>query len=127
MQQAYGHALAAGGVPLRMGVVGTGGATVSAGIGRAAVVGLLSVPPGWVSAAPVIRTVAAVLPQASLGAVPAAIAADGEGSLFGNMALSGLAGRALAGTGGTVARSVGADALSGAAATTATIIVIPED
>jgi len=127
MQQAYGHALAAGGVPLRMGVVGTGGATVSAGIGRAAVVGRLSVPPGWVSAAPVIRPVAAVLPQASLGAVPAAIAADGEGSLFGNMALSGLAGRALAGTGGTVARSVGADALSGAAATTATIIVIPED
>jgi PPE-repeat protein len=132
MQVAYAEALskaasAAGGVGPGMRVVGSAGGAVSAGMGRAGVVGSLSVPQGWASAAPAIRPVAVVLPQTGLGAVPAAVAADGQGGLFGNMALSGLAGRAMAGTGGTVARSVGAGAVSGGSATTATIIVIPED
>jgi hypothetical protein len=68
-----------------------------------------------------------VVPGINLGAVPAALAADGQGSLFSNMALSGLAGRGMAGSGGTVARAVGGAAVSGGSATTATIIVIPED
>lgn len=132
MQEAYAGALsraglAASGVGPGVPVVGSAGGGVLAGMGRAGVVGGLSVPQGWASAAPAIRPVAVVLPQTSLAAVPAALTADGQGSLFSNMALSGLAGRAMAGTGGTVARSIGAGALSGGAATTATIIVIPEE
>lgn len=124
MQTAYGQALSRAGLA----GVSLGGAAVSAGMGRAGVVGALAVPPGWASAAPAIRPVAAVLPGTSIGAVPAALAGEGEGSLFSNMALSGLAGRAAVGTGGGVARSISpADAISAGTATTATIIVIPED
>ncbi|MCV7234139.1 PPE family protein [Mycobacterium branderi] len=103
--------------------------SVSAGIGQAGLVGKLSVPPGWASAAPAIRPAAFVLPSASLEAAPAAAMADGSGGLFSQMAVSSLAGRAVAGTGGSVTRSVGgaAGSLGGAdTATTATIIVIPE-
>ncbi len=138
MQLAYGQALrsaapaagaavpstAAAGIP----AAASAGGPVSAGMGRAGVVGSLSVPQNWASAAPAIRPVAVVLPQAGPTAAAAALAADGQGSLFSNMALSGMAGRAMAGTGGTAARSIGAGAgaIQGAA-TTATIIVIPED
>lgn len=100
---------------------------VSAGLGRAGLVGRLSVPQGWASAAPAIKTVAATLPESSLTAAPAALVADGQGSLAGNMALSGLAGRAMGGTGGAASRAV---AMGGAPvtqeATTANIFVIPE-
>jgi PPE-repeat protein len=108
-------------------VVGSIGG-VSADIGRAGLVGRLSVPQGWVSAAPAIRPMATVLPISGLGAAPVMVAADDQGSLFSNMALSSVAGRALAGTGGTAARSigVGGGAYSGQA-TTATIIVLPAD
>ncbi|GBE67211.1 putative PPE family protein PPE29 [Mycobacterium sp. MFM001] len=103
--------------------------SVSAGLGRAGLVGKLAVPPGWASAAPAIRPAAFVLPTASLEAAPA-VMADGSGSLFSQMALSSLAGRAVAGTGGSVARSVGGGAAGSVGgvetATTATIIVIPE-
>lgn len=102
---------------------------VSAGLGQAGLVGKLSVPPGWASAAPAIKPAAFVLPSSSLGAAPAAMA-DGSGSLFSQTALSGLAGRALAGTGGSVVRSAGGSpgvSIGGDAATTATIIVIPAD
>ena len=133
MQVAYGQALgkaglAASGVGPGMHVVGSAGGAVSAGMGRAGLVGSLSVPQGWVSAAPAIKPVAVVVPGTNLGAVPAALAADGQGSVFSNMALSGLAGRAIAGTGTTVAPSIGgaANVVPGVA-TTATIIVIPED
>lgn len=103
-------------------------APVSAGIGRAGVVGGLSVPQGWATAAPEIKAVAATLPQSSLAAAPAALVADGQGSLVGNMALSGLAGRAVAGTGGAAARSAGMGSATPAAgeATTANIFVIHE-
>ncbi|ORV96980.1 PPE family protein [Mycobacterium kyorinense] len=111
--------------------VGSGGGAVSAGMGRAGLVGGLSVPQGWASAAPGIRTAAAMLPEASLSAAPAALAAEGQGSLFSNMALSSLAGRALVGTGGsggTAARSVGVGGSADAGqATTANIFVISED
>jgi PPE-repeat protein len=107
---------------------GLGGAPVSAGIGRAGLVGGLSVPKSWAAAAPAIRPVAAVLPDVGLGAAPT-IAADSQGGLFSNMALSSLAGR---GIGGAAARSIGSTAthaIGGAAAAdapaTATIIVIP--
>lgn len=102
-------------------------APVSAGIGRAGVVGGLSVPQGWASSAPAIKTVAATLPESSLSAAPAALAADRPGSLVGNMALSGLAGRAMGGTGGAAARVTGTGGAADAReATTANIFVIPE-
>ncbi|MBS4729193.1 PPE family protein [Mycobacterium sp. SM1] len=133
MQMAYADALgraglAVGGVSPGTPLVGSAGGAVSAGMGRAGVVGSLSVPQGWASAAPAIRPVAAALPHSGLGAVSAVVAADGQGSLVSDMALSGLAGRAMAGSGGSVARFIGAGggAVSGGA-TTATIIVIPED
>jgi PPE-repeat protein len=85
---------------------------VSAGVGRAGLVGGLSVPQGWAIAAPAVKSAAAVYAQTSLAS--AAAAAPGEGTLFGNMALSGLAGRAIAGVGGTAARSAGAGAETGA-------------
>jgi PPE-repeat protein len=97
-------------------------------MGRANLVGALSVPPSWVSATPAIRAAATVMPTTGLG--PAgAIAADGQASLFGDMALSSVAGRMV---GGPAARSIGgtpARVVAGAAAAdapgTATIIVIP--
>jgi PPE-repeat protein len=131
MQVAYADALskagyAAGGVGPGIHAVGPAGGAVSAGMGRAGLVGNLSVPQGWVSAAPAIRPVAVVVPGTNLGAVPAALAADSEGSIFSNMALSGLAGRAITGTGTAAAPSIGGGTAPGVA-TTATIIVIPED
>lgn len=105
---------------------GPSGAGTSTGIGRAGVVGRLSVPRGWAAAAPEIRPIAVVLPQTALAGAPAALAGDGGGTLLGNMAASGLAGRAMAatGTGSTTAMDGGA---FGRAATTATIIVINAD
>lgn len=105
-----------------------GGAGMSTGLGRAGLVGRLSVPQGWAAAAPEIRPVAAVFPQAAFGGAPAAFAADADGTLFGNMAASGLAGRAMAATGGGSARAVAiGGGVFGRAATTATIIVINAD
>jgi PPE-repeat protein len=118
----------AGGLGAGARFVGSAGDAVSAGMGRAGLVGSLSVPQGWVSAAPAIRSVAAVFPPSSLGAVPAAIASEGQPGLLGNMALSGLAGRAMVGPGGAISGSIGTGAgVAPGAATTATIIVIPED
>lgn len=102
---------------------------VAGSMGRATLVGSLSVPQGWATAAPVMKTVASVLPGASLGAVPA-MTATSHGALFGEMAMASVAGRALAGasvrtvSNGTT--GVAAPAADGAA-TTATIIVVPAD
>ncbi|GAB1816446.1 PPE family protein [Mycobacterium sp. MUNTM1] len=118
--------------PLRGGYVSavtpeTGG--VAGSMGRATLVGSLSVPQGWATAVPVMKTVASVLPGASLGAVPA-IAATAQEALFGEMAMASLAGRALAGAGVRTV-SNGTTAVAAAAndgvATTATIIVVPAD
>jgi PPE-repeat protein len=99
----------------------------SGGMGRAALVGSLSVPQGWTEAAPAIRTVASVLPT-NLAAAPAAALAD-EGGVFSQMALSSLAARGVA---AAATRSVGgatASSLGGVVAeadpAAATIIVIP--
>jgi len=105
-----------------------GGAPVSGAMGRAALVGSMSVPQGWTEAAPAIRTLASVLP-ANLAAAPAASLA-GEGGVFSQMALSSLAGRAVSAAamqsagGGAAAGSLGG-VVTAAEATTATIIVIP--
>ncbi|UGU02182.1 PPE family protein [Mycobacterium intracellulare] len=103
------------------------GTGMSPGIGRAGVVGRLSVPPGWAAAAPEIRPVATVIPQTAFAGAPSALAAEGEGSLFSSMAASGLAGRAMAATGGGSARASGIGGGFGRVATTATIIVINAD
>jgi PPE-repeat protein len=112
----------------------------SAAIGRAGMVGSLSVPTTWASAAPgvapSVQTVASVLPKAVLDAAPA-MAVNGENGMFGQMAASSLAGRALSApvghavgaasqrTIGTVTQVTNAVAAGPDIATTATIIVIP--
>ncbi len=58
-------------------------------------------------AAPAVKSAAAVLSQSGPANSSAAAAAQGEGTLFANMALSGLAGRAEVGT-GAAGRSAGA-------------------
>jgi PPE-repeat protein len=102
---------------------------VAGSMGRATMVGSLSVPQGWATAAPVMKTVASVLPGTSLGAAPA-IPATTQGAMFGEMATASLAGRVLAGAGvRTVSNGttgVAAAAADGVA-TTATIIVVPAD
>jgi hypothetical protein len=72
------------------------GTLASAGLGKANTVGGLSVPPGWTAAAPAIRPAALALPANSAGA---SAAPTGAGSLFGEMAVASMAGRAMAGTG----------------------------
>ena len=103
-----------------------GGAPVSASMGRAALVGSMSVPRGWTEAAPAIRTLASVFPNVS--AAPTASLAP-EGGVFGQMALSSLAGRAMAASATySAGGSVATGSLGGvieAEAATATIIVIP--
>jgi PPE-repeat protein len=128
-QSAATGGLLEGGLDSGTHLLGTTGGAVAAGMGRAGFVGGLSVPQGWAVATPAIKPVAAVLPETSQAGVPAAIAADGQGTLFSNMALSSLAGRAMVGTGGNATRSsgLGGGAASSGSATSATIIVIPED
>jgi PPE-repeat protein len=104
-----------------------GGAPVSGSMGRAALVGSMSVPQGWTEAAPGIRTLASVLPT-NLAAAPAASLAGEEGA-FSQMALSSLAGRAVAASatysgGGAAAKALGG-AVVEADPAAATIIVIP--
>ncbi|MEE6138336.1 PPE family protein [Mycobacterium sp. 050128] len=107
-----------------------GGAPVTGSMGRAALVGSMSVPQGWTQAAPAIRTLATVLP-ATEAALPAASLA-GEGGAFSQMALSSLAGRAIATTSthSVSGNAATAAALGGLVAeadpAAATIIVIPE-
>ncbi|WP_145013636.1 PPE family protein [Mycobacterium marseillense] len=112
--------------PMLSSAVGAGQASGS--MGKAALVGSMSVPQGWTDAAPALRTVAQVLP-ANVAAAPAALA--GEEGVFSQMALSSLAGRAVTAAAarpvGGAASTVGA--LGGVAAeadpAAATIIVIP--
>jgi len=72
-------------------------ARVSAGLGQATAVGTLSVPATWTIATPMVRPISYTLP-----ALPAAAGMVDEGSApvssntFGQMALAGLAGRAIA-------------------------------
>jgi hypothetical protein len=83
--------------------LGAVGSTPSAGLGQAASVGALSVPPGWTATAPAIRLAAVALPATSLGAAPEVFAGS-PGSLFSQMALASMAGRAIGGPLGPGAR-----------------------
>ncbi|OBJ04660.1 PPE family protein [Mycobacterium sp. 1465703.0] len=105
-----------------------GAGQVSGSMGKAALVGGMSVPQGWTQAAPAIRTLAQALPANIAGAPTAMASAEG---VFSQMGLSSLAGRAVAAAatrpvGGTASAvgslgSVAAEADPAAA----TIIVIP--
>ncbi len=103
-----------------------GGAAVSAGIGNASSVGRLSVPSGWAAATPAAESVTTVPPSAGPGAAPMLTADSGNG-LVSNLALGGLAGRAIGATGGAASRAAGTvtDAAKSSKPTKATIIVIP--
>ncbi|ORW09782.1 PPE family protein, SVP subgroup [Mycobacterium kyorinense] len=81
---------------------------LSAGLGEANTVGTLSVPPTWTIATPAVRPVAVALPalpEPGVGQIPVVAAAEtvelGSGSTLGEMALAGMAGRAMAGAVGT--------------------------
>lgn len=76
---------------------------LSAGLGEANTVGSLSVPATWTIATPAVRPVAVTLPAlpAATAGATAAAAVDTSGSTFSEMALAGMAGRAVAGTLGT--------------------------
>ncbi len=97
-------------------------------MGKAALVSSMSVPQSWTEAAPSIRTLAQVLPE-SLAAAPEAALA-GEGGIFSQMALSSLAGRAVAAasvhsfSGPATAAALGG-VVAEADPAAATIIVIP--
>jgi PPE-repeat protein len=107
-----------------------GAGPVSGSMGRAALVGSMSVPQGWTQAAPEVRMLAAALPtNLAEAAVPEASLA-GQGGMFSQMAASSLAGRAVA---ATATQSVSSGARVGslggvvteADPAAATIIVIP--
>jgi PPE-repeat protein len=91
----------------QLGAVGSAG---SAGLGQADSVGALSVPSSWTAAAPEIRLAAVALPATSLGAAPEVFAGS-SGSLFSEMVLASMAGRAIGGPFGPAARErIGATA-----------------
>jgi len=72
--------------------------SVTAGLGQAPTVGRLSVPQAWTVAAPEIRLAALTSPSAGLGAAPEVMASSSPGSLFSEMTLANMAGRAITGT-----------------------------
>jgi hypothetical protein len=93
--------------------------TLSAGLAEANTVGALSVPPTWAVATPAVRPIAMTLPAlptTGAGAVPAAaaeIAGAGSGSMYAEMAVAGMAGRAIGGTLGGGGGGKGAGAAAG--------------
>ncbi|RRR42436.1 PPE family protein [Mycolicibacter terrae] len=114
---------------------GLGGGPVTGTLGRAALVGKLSVPTAWATSAPAVQPVVLTMPASA--AAPAAAFA-GEDVMFSEMALSSLAGRAVGATasrtvGATMTRAAGcgvsADVLGAIAGeadpAAATIVVIP--
>jgi PPE-repeat protein len=75
---------------------GGGGGPISAGLGNAASVGRLSVPPVWNGTVPALQAPTAPLPISSVSAAPEA---GGAGNLLGGMPLAGLGAGAAGGTG----------------------------
>jgi PPE-repeat protein len=115
------------GSPHLSGAFGAG--PVSGSMGRAALVSGLSVPQAWTQAAPEIRTLAAALPTNLAAAAPEASLAN-QGCIFGQMAASSLAGRAVAASATqSMSSGGGMGSLGGVVAeadpAAATIIVIP--
>jgi PPE-repeat protein len=84
------------------GPIGPSAATaLSAGLGEANTVGALSVPPTWTLATPAVKPISytlPALPETAVGATAAPAAEAGSGSMLSEMALAGMAGRAMAGT-----------------------------
>jgi PPE-repeat protein len=70
---------------------------VTAALGRAPLVGGLSVPPGWAVTAPQIRLAAATVPTTSGLAAAPEVFASSPGSLFTEMTLANMASRAIGG------------------------------
>jgi PPE-repeat protein len=102
---------------------------LSAGLGEANTVGALSVPPTWAVSTPAVRPISytlPALPETAVSATAAPAVEAGSGSTLSEMALAGMAGRAMAGTVGTgvsrgagkAAKGANAAVRSGAAATT---------
>ncbi|MCV7410406.1 hypothetical protein AWC05_20895 [Mycobacterium florentinum] len=85
--------------PTSFPIINEPASTVSGQFRHAPSVGRLSVPPAWVSAAPELRAMATALPAATVGAAAQATGSS-AGSLFSQMALASMAGRAMAGTTG---------------------------
>ncbi len=105
---AAGSAAGSGaGALVSAGPAGVGGSAVTAEIGQGSVLGGLSVPPGWAAAAPEIRTVARALPITNATAAPTVLTGS-SGTLFSEMALAGMAGRAMGATVGLGRRDRGA-------------------
>jgi PPE-repeat protein len=90
--------------------------TVSAGLADADRVGALSVPPTWTVATPAVRPTAVTLPALPETTATATAGQPGSGSSLSEMALAGMAGRAMAGTIGTGVSRGGAGAPQGARA-----------
>lgn len=91
------------------GALASAGSAMSAGVGRAGLLGALSVPPAWAVATPTVRLAATMLQGASAAAAPAVIAAS-TGGLFGQMGMASLAGGAL---GAALPRAVSVTAIQG--------------
>jgi PPE-repeat protein len=71
------------GLTLGNGAPPVGSAEVTAGVGRAAFLGPLSVPQSWASAAPAFSNVGSALPAASVSAAPAVMEGGPAGALNG--------------------------------------------
>src|SRR5271163_356869 len=85
--------------------------SLSAGLGEANTVGALSVPPTWAVATPAVKPISytlPALPETTISATAGGPAEGGSGTTLSEMALAGMAGRAMAGTVGTgVSRGAG--------------------
>src|SRR5271156_2128762 len=93
--------------------------SLSAGLGEANTVGALSVPPTWAVATPAVRPMAVSLPALPETAVKASAGGPAQadsGSTLSEMALAGMAGRAMAGTIGTSVGRGGGKAVNSARA-----------
>jgi PPE-repeat protein len=91
--------------------------SLSAGLGEANVVGSLSVPPSWTIATPAVRPTSYTLPALPQTALTATAGQSDSGSTLSEVALAGMAGRAVAGTvGAGVSRGGGAAAQGARAA-----------
>jgi PPE-repeat protein len=84
---------------------------IAASLGEANAVGSLSVPPTWTIATPAVRPTAftlPALPESAVGAISAQPVTAGSSGALSEMALAGMAGRAMAGSVGTgVGRTAG--------------------
>ena len=117
------------------GPVGAG--AMSASVGRAELVGALSVPKTWASptpaAIPAIGTAAGTLPRGGPTALTAVVAADGQESLLANLAASSMAGQTPSRARGGGVPVAGLGSLAGGDDTepdvpaVSNIFIIPED